>query len=76
MIIPYKEVDPDTLNSLIEEFATRDGTDNGYDQPLAQKVESIRRQLQLGEVVIVFDPNRVSVNIVPKNTIAAMDGNR
>ncbi|UYM15068.1 YheU family protein [Endozoicomonas euniceicola] len=74
MIIPYKDIDPDTLNNLIEEFVTRDGTDNGYDQPLEQKIESVLKQLQQGEVVVVFDPNLASVNIVPKNTVAAMDG--
>ena len=74
MIIPYKEIEPDTLNNLIEEFVTRDGTDNGYDKPLEQKVGSILKQLELGEAVIVFDPNLDSVNIVQKKTVAAMDG--
>ncbi|MCW7554151.1 YheU family protein [Endozoicomonas gorgoniicola] len=74
MIIPYKDIEPDTLNNLIEEFVTRDGTDNGYDQPLEQKIESVLKQLQQGEVVVVFDPNLASVNIVPRNMVAAMDG--
>ncbi|MET4695453.1 YheU family protein [Endozoicomonas lisbonensis] len=73
MIIPYKEIEPDTLNNLIEEFVTRDGTDNGYDQPLEQKVGSILKQLKQGEVVIVFDPNLDSVNIVPRNTVTTTD---
>ena len=73
MIIPYKEIEPDTLNNLIEEFVTRDGTDNGYDQPLEQKVGSILKQLELGEAVIVFDPNLDSVNIVPKNAVTTTD---
>ena len=73
MIIPYKEIAPDTLNNLIEEFVTRDGTDNGYDEPLERKVEKIIGQLKQGEAVIVFDPNLESVNIVSRSSVAEFD---
>lgn len=75
MIIPYKEIAPDTLNNLIEEFVTRDGTDNGYDELLERKVEKILGQLKQGEAVIVFDPNLESVNIVSRSSVADIDMN-
>ncbi|AMO57512.1 hypothetical protein GZ77_14925 [Endozoicomonas montiporae] len=65
MIIPYKDITPETLENLIEEFVSREGTDNGYDETLEQKVKQVLKQLQQGEVVIVFDSNLESVNIVP-----------
>ncbi|SHG13071.1 hypothetical protein SAMN04487965_3357 [Microbulbifer donghaiensis] len=65
MIIPFQQLDPDTLQSLLEEYATRDGTDYGEREvSLVDKVASLRRQLQSGEVVIWFEPGEESVNLV------------
>ena len=55
MLIPHDQLEPDTLTRLIEDFVTRDGTDNGDETPLATRVERVRRALQRGEAVIVFD---------------------
>ncbi|SDZ75717.1 YheU family protein [Microbulbifer marinus] len=65
MIIPFQQLDPDTLQNLLEEYATRDGTDYGEREvSLVDKVASLRRQLQSGEVVIWFEPGEESVNLV------------
>ncbi len=65
MRIPFHQLDPDTLQNLLEEYATRDGTDYGEREVgLADKVASLRRQLQSGEVVIWFEPGEESVNLV------------
>lgn len=56
MIIPPQMLEADTLNRLIEDFVTRDGTDNGDDMPLETRVLRVRRALEKGEAVIVFDP--------------------
>ncbi|MCW3150206.1 YheU family protein [Stutzerimonas stutzeri] len=55
MLIPHDLLEPDTLTRLIEDFVTRDGTDNGDETPLATRVERVRRALDKGEAVIVFD---------------------
>ena len=53
------------LQGLLEEFATRDGTDYGeQERSLASKVAELRRLLDRGEARIVFDPAAESVNIV------------
>ncbi|WP_237068399.1 YheU family protein [Microbulbifer guangxiensis] len=65
MRIPHQQLDPDTLQNLLEEYATRDGTDYGEREVnLSDKVASLRRQLQSGEVVIWFEPGEESVNLV------------
>ncbi|WP_193165280.1 YheU family protein [Microbulbifer hainanensis] len=65
MRIPYNQLDQDTLQNLLEEYATRDGTDYGEREvSLVDKVASLRRQLQSGEVVIWFEPGEESVNLV------------
>nr|WP_183458804.1 YheU family protein [Microbulbifer rhizosphaerae] len=65
MKIPYRQLDSGTLQNLLEEYATRDGTDYGErEASLEDKVTSLRRQLQSGEVVIWFEPGEESVNLV------------
>ncbi len=55
MLIPHHLLEPDTLTRLIEDFVTRDGPDNGDETPLATRVERVRRALEKGEAVIVYD---------------------
>ena len=38
MLIPHTLLDPHTLERLLEDFVTRDGTDNGYEATLEQRV--------------------------------------
>lgn len=56
MIIPPDLLEPETLTRLLEDFVTREGTDNGDDTPLATRVERVRRALARREAVIVFNP--------------------
>ncbi|PJE80795.1 hypothetical protein CI610_00220 [invertebrate metagenome] len=66
MIIPWDMLEPDTLKQLIEEFVSRDGTDNGYDESMESKVEKISHQLKTGDLIVVFDPIMDSSNIISK----------
>jgi uncharacterized protein YheU (UPF0270 family) len=68
MIIPYKQISPDALQGLIEEFITREGTDYGeMEFSLAQKVSQVERQLARGDIVIVFDSATEGVSILTKH---------
>ncbi len=70
MIIPWQQLENDTLHNLIKEFILREGTDYGeYEITLEQKVTQVLRQLQAEEVVIVFSELHQSVDIKPKNYI-------
>ncbi|WP_444927307.1 YheU family protein [Microbulbifer sp. TRSA002] len=65
MIIPFEQLGADTLQSLLEEYATREGTEYGEREvELVDKVASLRRQLQSGQVVIWFEPGEETVNLV------------
>ncbi|KAA0260625.1 YheU family protein [Hafnia alvei] len=67
MIIPWENLAADTLDSLIESFVLREGTDYGvHEKSLAQKVEDVRRQLKNGEAVLVWSELHETVNIMPK----------
>lgn len=68
MIIPYKQLSIDTLQGLIEEFVTREGTDYGeHEASLENKVQQVKQQLQRGDVVIVFDTATESVSLLTKH---------
>lgn len=67
MIIPWKDLDRETLDNLIESFVLREGTDYGeQERSLQQKVDDVRRQLNSGEVVLVWSELHESVNIMPR----------
>lgn len=54
--IPLERVDPEVLVSMLEEYASRDGTDYGARElSLDEKVSNLRRQLQSGELAIAYD---------------------
>ncbi|MFI4859781.1 MAG: YheU family protein [Phycisphaerales bacterium JB063] len=61
--IPHDELPPDTLDALIEEFVTRDGTDwtEAY-----RSVEQVKKLLDAGRVVITFDEESETCTILRK----------
>jgi uncharacterized protein YheU (UPF0270 family) len=64
--IPVSRLDDDVLQAVIEEFITREGTDYGQvESSLAQKVAQVRKQLQQGLAVIVFDEATETTSILP-----------
>lgn len=64
--VPHRELAPDTLRRVVEEFVTRAGTDYGlHEKTLDEKVADVMRQLERGEARIVFDPETGSVNVAP-----------
>ncbi|ARU26041.1 YheU family protein [Cellvibrio sp. PSBB006] len=67
MIIPAQSLSAEALQGLIEEFITREGTDYGWDEvPLSAKVEQVRRQIEKGDVVIVFDSASETVSLLTR----------
>lgn len=71
MIIPPQMLDADTLTRVLEDFVTRDGTDNGDDTPLATRVERVRAALARGEAVIVFEPLSAQCALMRKQEVPA-----
>ncbi|MCK5098417.1 MAG: YheU family protein [Desulfobacteraceae bacterium] len=56
VIVPYDQLNPDSLNGVIEEFVTRDGTDYGeIEVSLEAKISRVLSLLKSGKAVIVFD---------------------
>ena len=72
MIVPWQQINSDTLNHLLEEYASRDGTDYGaYEISLADKVSQLQTQLQKKHIVVVYSELHESVNIMPADQFQA-----
>lgn len=68
MIIPWQDIQPDTLQNIIESFVLREGTDYGLqEKTLAEKVDDVIVQLKQGEVVLVWSELHETINIMPKS---------
>lgn len=69
MLIPYDQLAPDTLNRLIEDFVTRDGTDNGDETPLETRVLRVRQALAKGQAFILFDADSQQCQLLARHDI-------
>lgn len=62
--VPWRALGADALRGLLEEFVTRDGTDYGVrERTLDERVRDVMRQVERGEVVILFDPRSGTANL-------------
>lgn len=55
MLIPHTSIDPATLDELLSDFATRDGTDNGHFTSLEHRKAELRRALSREDIFITFN---------------------
>lgn len=62
MRIPHLRLSPAALRAVIEEFVTRDGTDNSNVEP---RIQSVLRQLDVGSVELHFEQLTETCNILP-----------
>lgn len=56
MLIPYQQLSEQALQGLLEDFVSRDGTDNGDETPFATRIARARTALESEQAVIIFDP--------------------
>lgn len=78
MLIPAEMLESDTLTRLIEDFVTREGTDNGDDTPLVTRIARARKALEQKTAVIVFDPESQQCQLalrsqVPREWLEALE---
>ena len=72
MIVPHDALQPDTLAALIEEFITRDGAIHGHrETPPEQMAAQVKKQLERGTALIVYDEESESCSILTKEEATA-----
>ena len=66
MIIPWQDIAPETLESILESVVLREGTDYGeHEKSLSDKVADLYTQLKNGDIVIVWSELHETLNIRP-----------
>ena len=78
MLIPPEMLESETLSRLIEDFVTREGTDNGDETPLETRIARVCKALQKKQAVIVFDPESQQCQLalrdqVPREWLDALE---
>lgn len=74
MIVPWQQIDPATLENLIQEFVLREGTDYGTEEAsLSSKVAHVHSQITTGEAVIVYSELHETIDIKLKRELGASE---
>jgi len=72
--IPHGQLSPETLETLLQEYASRDGTDYGLrERSLGEKTDELRRQLTSGELSLVFDLDSEQYDLCNRERLEALD---
>lgn len=70
MIVPWQQLETETLINLIKEFVLREGTDYGTEEAtLEDKIEQVQQLLQQEEAVILFSELHETVDIKLKREL-------
>ena len=65
--VPPQRLDADVLQALLQEYASRDGTDYcEREASLAEKVTQLRAQLDRGEIAILFATESETWDLLPR----------
>jgi uncharacterized protein YheU (UPF0270 family) len=65
MEVPREALSEEALLGIIESFILREGTDYGAEEvSLGAKIHQIEKQLEKGDIKVVFDPTTESVSLI------------
>ena len=68
VIISPDRLSPQALQAVIERFVLREGTDYGRQEiELSRKIDAVRRQIDSGKALILFDPETEIITILAAN---------
>ena len=74
--VPAERLGSNVLLALLEEFASRDGTDYGdYELTLQRKVDALHKQLGSGELQLLYDGDSEQWDLVSQESAAQMLAN-
>lgn len=68
--VPASALSREAIEGLVEEFITREGTDYGHREfSLEEKRAGVLRQLERGEISIVFELDSESTTLVTRQEL-------
>lgn len=67
VLVPAQRLQADVLQALLEEYASRDGTDYGErERTLEEKVAQLLRQLHTNDLQILYDVDSEQWDLLPR----------
>jgi uncharacterized protein YheU (UPF0270 family) len=70
-LIPFDSLTPETLNNILVEVVTRDGTDYGeYDLSLEQKCQQASQMLRSQQAFLIFDTESETIKLISRDQMA------
>jgi uncharacterized protein YheU (UPF0270 family) len=73
IVVPVDQLSPAVVQALIEEFVTRHGAIQGEDVAMAVKVAQVRKMLDRGLAVVVWDDDTETATVVLKDELKKWD---
>jgi len=68
VLVPLQRLQAESLQALLEEFASRDGTDYGERElTLEQKVAQLGTRLRAGDLQILYDADSEQWDLLPRD---------
>jgi len=65
--VPHQRLQAEVMQALLEEYASRDGTDYGEREfSLQNKVDNLLAQIQSGELWILYDVDSEEWDLLPR----------
>lgn len=65
--VPFQRLGVEVLQALLEDYATRDGTDYGErERTTEEKVDRLQRQLGTGDLQILYDADSEQWDLVER----------
>lgn len=71
MLIPHTQIDPDTLDNLMTDYVTRDGTADGTFTTLAERKAQLLHKLEREEAFITFNYDHQQACLIPRHEAPA-----
>jgi uncharacterized protein YheU (UPF0270 family) len=73
--IPLSSLPFETLQAMLEDYCSRDGTDYGlHETALAAKCGQVRAQLERGELMQIYDADSQTWDVLPPDRGRALLG--
>mgnify|MGYP002640047020 CR=1 FL=1 len=72
--VPVERLQVEVYTSLLEEYASRDGTDYGARElSLSEKVDNLRQMVSNGDIALVYDADCEEWDLLSAQELAALD---
>lgn len=71
MLIPHTQIDPQTLDELMTDYVTRDGTADGTFTTLAERKSQLLEKLEREEAFITFNREHQQACLIPRHEAPA-----